>query len=89
MRRRAVSAPLSASVKSATAAWPLRSSGTAQRPQRAPLRRPQPADRRALQHDRAVCRPSDLAAQRLHQFVLAVAGDAGDAENFAGAHARS
>ena len=85
LRWRPLSTPLSARLISGTAAWPLRSSGTAHRPEPAPRRRPSwptalPSIRIAV-----VGLAGALARQRQQQLVLAVAGDPGDAEDLAGA----
>ena len=86
MRSRPVSDALSVSEKSPTAAWPLRSSGTAQRP----------SVRRSVTPSRPIGCPASmiasafggqrLAAQRAQELVLSVARDAGDAENLARPH---
>ena len=52
IRSRPVSEPLSVSENSPTAAWPLRSSGTALRPSSRRSVDAKPADRFAVQHDR-------------------------------------
>ena len=51
--------------------------------ERAPLARAHVADRDAVEADRLRLAGGDLAGQRVHQLVLAVAGDAGDAEDLA------
>ena len=86
MRSRPVSEPLSVSENSPTAAWPLRSSGTAHRPEVAPLGDAEPADLAARERDRLRRRRERLAAHRAQKLVLPVAGDARDAENLARPH---
>ncbi len=83
-RWRPLSTPLSTRLISGTAAWPLRSSGTLHRPSARRREGPKPADGRAVDADRGVGRDGALAGQRQQQLVLAVAGDAGDAEDLAG-----
>ncbi len=63
--------------------WPSRSSGTKAAPSRRRSVTDMMAGRLAVDHDIAVRRRQPFAGQRREQFVLAVAGDAGDAENFA------
>ncbi len=53
--------------------------------ERATLARPQPPDRRAVDRDRRG-RRQQLAGQSRHQLALAIAADAGDADDLAGAH---
>ena len=63
--------------------WPSRSSGNERRAKLAALGDREVAGGDAFDHDRAgiLCQP--FAGKRGEQFVLAVAGDAGDAEDFA------
>ena len=88
-RRRAewrVSTTFSDRRKAGTAPWPSRSSGTKAAPslRRAVTpRRPQGAPSIAM---RLAARRRPLAGERVEQFALAVAGDAGDADDLAAAH---
>ena len=67
-------------------AWPLRSSGTQHRPSAPARRGTEPADRLAVDAgSMSGVIDGRSPDERQHQLVLAVAGDAGDAEDLAGA----
>ena len=68
------------------AAWPRRSSGTKAAPSRRRASMPRPPTARPPMR-MAPCRSRQaLAGEGREEFALAVAGDAGDADDFAGAH---
>ncbi len=81
-----VSSAFSDSFMRGAVPWPSRSSGTKAAPSRAPPLIDQMAGGVAVDHHGAADLATPLAGQRGEQFVLAIAGDARDAENLAAFH---